>query len=232
MMQSLRWSRFISGTLLILCLGWSPALADYDPEKGIYFQAMLGAASYSHLSFAQQSTTDPSVEAESEITWMPVLGLCAGVPLLQKSVTLGLEGGALFSWMSDSVTAVGGGGTINVHIKNELYLVDLFFGPYLSADLGKSARIYVGAGPLWMIGQYDKRSDEDVSESETVREHGSSTASAVGAYARTGIEFKLNDGSWMGLGVRAFQSRLDFDNVSEKTDVKGLQLLITYTQGI
>lgn len=53
-----------------------------------------------------------------------------------------------------------------------------------------------------------------------------------GVYARTGIELKLGDGYWMGLGVRAFSSRLDFDSAADKTDVEGAQFLITYTFGI
>jgi hypothetical protein len=232
MMPSSRWSRIISGTFLILCLGWTPALAGDDLIKDIHIQVMLGATRYSDLSFEHQSTTDPSVEAKSEITVMPVLGVNGGLPLMQKNFTLGLEGGALFGWRNDSVTAVGqGGGTTRVYIDNELYLLDLFFGPYVSADLGKRARIYVGAGPLLMVGQYDKRSDEHISESETIREDETSMASGAGVYARTGIEFKFDDGSFMGLCVRTFETKLDFENLPEEADVKGLQLLITFTPG-
>ncbi|HWR68273.1 MAG TPA: hypothetical protein VN416_04565, partial [Desulfomonilia bacterium] len=57
----------------------------------------------------------------------------------------------------------------------------------------------------------------------------SSMASGVGLQARAGIEFKFEDGSLMGLCVRGFNSRLDFEDVAEDTDVKGLQFLITFT---
>ena len=55
--------------------------------------------------------------------------------------------------------------------------------------------------------------------------------SGTGLYARTGIEFKFEDGSYMGLCVRGFKSKLDFEDVPEDIDVKGLQFLITFTSG-
>jgi opacity protein-like surface antigen len=215
---------------LILCLGWTPVLAEDDSTEDAHIQVLLGATRYFDLNFQHRSTTDPSVEATSEITVMPALGISGGMPLLKGPVTLGLEGGALFSWRNDSVTAVGqGGGNVRVYIDNKLYLLDLFFGPYVIADLGQRTRIYAGAGPLLMVGQYDTSSDEHVSESETIREDESSMASGVGLQARAGIEFKFEDGSLMGLCVRGFNSRLDFEDVAEDTDVKGLQFLITFT---
>ncbi len=228
-MQSLCWSRVISGMFLVLCLGWTQAQAADDSKEEIFVQAMLGATHYSDLSFEQQSITDPSVEAESEISLMPTLGICGGMSLLKEPATLGLEGGVLFGWRSDSVTAVGHGGTIRVDIDSNLYLLDLFLGPYVSANLGQRWRIYAGAGPLMMVGQYDKRSDEHVSESETIREDKTSMAFGGGLYARTGIEFKFEDGSFMGLCVRGFRSRLDFEDVPEDIDVNGIQFLITFT---
>ena len=228
-MQSLCRGRIISGLLLILCLGWTPALADDDSTKDIHVQVMLGATQYSDLTFENQSTTDPSVEADSEISLMPTLGICGNMPLLKEPVTLGLEGGALFGWRNDSVTAVGRNGTLRVHFDNKLYLFDLFVGPYVSAKLGQHARIYVGAGPLLMVGQYDKRTDEHMSESETIREDKTSMVSGAGLYARTGIEYTFEDGSMMGLCVRGFKSKLDFEDIPEDTDVKGLQFLITFT---
>jgi hypothetical protein len=232
MMPSSHWSRIISGTFLILCLGWTPALAGDDSIKDIHVQVMLGATHYSHLSFKHQSMSDPSLEAESEITLMPVLGISGGIPLLKEPFTLGLEGGVLYGWKNDSVTAIGqGGSTTRVCFDNKLYLLDLFIGPYVSANLGHRTRIYVGAGPLLMVGQNDMSIDEHVSESETITAHERSMASGGGVYARTGIEFKFDDGSFIGLCVRTFESKLDFENVSEKADIKGLQLLITFTPG-
>jgi hypothetical protein len=228
-MQSLCRGRIISGLLLILCLGWTPALADDDSTKDIHLQVMLGATQYSDLNFKNQGTTDPSVEADSEISLMPTLGICGNMTLLKGSATLGLEGGALFGWRNDNVTAVGQNGTLRVYFDNKLYLLDLFLGPNVSTNLGQRSRIYAGAGPLLMVGQYDKRTDEHMSESETIREDKISMVSGAGLYARAGIEFMFEDGSMMGLCVRGFKSKLDFEDVPEDYDVKGIQLLITFS---
>lgn len=227
--QLLCWSRIISAVFLVGCLGWTPALAEDDSTKDVHLQVVLGGTQYSDLSFEHQSTTDPSVEADSEITVMPTLGICGVMPLLKKPFTLGLEGGVLFGWRNDNVTAVGQNGTLRVHFDNKLYLLDLFVGPYVSANLGQRTRIYLGAGPLLMAGQYDKRTDEQVSGSETIRDDKTSMVSGAGLYARTGIEFMFEDGSMMGLCVRGFKSKLDFEDIPEDTDVKGIQFLITFS---
>jgi hypothetical protein len=217
---------------LILYLGWTPALSADDWTNDLHFQVMLGATRFSDLTVEEQSTIDPSVEAESEINLMPELGICGGIPILKGSVDLGVEGGVLFGWRNDDVTAVGHDGTVRLHIDNQLYLFDFFVGPYVSTDLGRRIRIFAGAGPLFMVGQYDKKSDEQVSEgSEPMREDETSMVSGVGLYARTGIEYKFEDGSFMGLCIRGFNSRLDFEDVPEDIDVKGLQFLITFSPG-
>ena len=61
-MSSSRWSRIISGTFLILYLGWAPALASDDSIKDIHVQVMLGATQYSDLIFEHQSIRDSFVE--------------------------------------------------------------------------------------------------------------------------------------------------------------------------
>lgn len=228
-MHSSCWNRIVSGLLLIPCLGWSPALAAADPTKDIHIQVMLGATRYDDLAFESRSATDPSLEAESEISLMPTLGICGGLPLMKDAVTLGLEGGVIFGWRNDDVTAVGRDGNIRVYIDNKLYLLDLFLGPYMSVDPGKHTRIYAAAGPLLMVGQYDKSSNEEVSGGETLRDDETSMTSGAGMYARTGIEYRFEDGSMIGLCVRGFRSRLDFENLPEKVDVKGIQLLITFS---
>ena len=48
-------------------------------------------------------------------------------------------------------------------------------------------------------------------------------ATGDGVYARTGIEFKFEDGTSMGLCVRVFE------DVPEDINAKGLQFLITFT---
>ncbi|MCU0577786.1 MAG: hypothetical protein MUD15_13345 [Desulfobacterota bacterium] len=228
-MQSSYWARTIRGIFLVLCLGWTSVLAADESTKGIHVQVLLGATRYDNLSFEHQSATDPSVEAVSEITLMPALGICGAMPLLKDPVAMGVEGGALLEWRSDEVTAVGRGGALRVFVDNKVYLLDFFFGPYASVDLGPRARLYAGAGPLLMVGQYEKESDEEESGSETIRDDNTSMAFGAGFYARTGIEFRFEDESLIGICVRGFGSKVDFEDVPDDPDVKGFQILMTFT---
>lgn len=48
-----------------------------------------------------------------------------------------------------------------------------------------------------------------------------------GLGARAGIELRLGADVWLGLGVHAFTTTLDFDHVVVKTGMRGIQFLIT-----
>jgi hypothetical protein len=193
---------------------------------------MLGAVRYSNLNLNYQSPTDPALEATSTFTWMPLLGVSGGIPLMQKPVALGLEAGVLFSWMTDTVRANSANGSINIHVDNQLYLLDLFIGPYVSAEIKKRVRVYGGLGPLLMFGQNNNQANEYINDAPPTYVSNNSSAFGPGLYARTGIEFRLKNNSWMGVGVRGFMSRLNFNNVTGTTDINGIQLMITYSIGV
>jgi hypothetical protein len=236
-MKSWCGKKLIVWLLFVICIGGTPLFADdnSDQDTGSFqqsqVQVMLGAVRYSDLNLNYQSSTNPSVEATSTFTWMPLLGVSGGMPIIKNPVAFGLEGGALFSWMSDSVRASGGDGSITVHIENQLYLLDLFIGPYVSAEIAKRVRVYGGLGPLLMFGQNNNQSNEYISTPKNSYDSYNSSAFGPGLYARTGIEFRLKNNSWMGVGVRGFMSRLNFSNVSGKTDINGIQLMITTASG-
>jgi hypothetical protein len=237
-MKSWCGKKLIVCLFFVICLGGTPLFADddSDQDEGSFqqsqVQVMLGAVRYSNLNLDYQSSDYPSLEATSTFTWMPLLGVNGGMPIIKNPFAFGIEGGALFSWMSDSVRASGGDGSINIHIDNQLYLLDLSIGPYISAEIAKRVRVYGGLGPLLMFGQNNNQSNEYISTAQTSYDSYNSSSFGPGLYARTGIEFKLKNNSWMGLGVRGFMSRLNFSNVSGRTDVNGVQLMITYSVGL
>ncbi len=237
-MESWYGKKLIVSLLFVICMGGTPLFAgdDSDQDSGSFqqsqVQVMLGAVRYSDLNLNYQSSNYPSVEATSTFTWMPLLGVSGGMPIIKNPVAFGIEGGAFFSWMSDSVRASGGDGSISVHIDNQLYLLDLFIGPYVSAEIAKRVRVYGGLGPLLMFGQNNNQSNEYVSTPQATYDSYNSSSFGPGLYARTGIEFRLKNNSWMGVGVRGFLSRLNFSNVSGQTDVNGIQLMITYSVGL
>jgi hypothetical protein len=238
-MKSFNKKQIILWLLLVICMTGTPLFADDDTDQNTdadsysLVQVMLGTARYSNLNLNYQSTTDPNLEATSTFTWMPLIGIEGGVPIIKKPVSFGIEGGALFSWMTDTVSAVGTvPGQITLHVDNQLYLLDLSIGPYVSAEVGKRIRVYGGLGPILMFGQNNNQSNEYVTTSQTVYDSNTSSAFGPGIYGRAGVEFRLKNSSWMGIGARAFGSKLNFGNVSGTTDVNGFQLMITYTVGV
>jgi len=238
-MKSLCKKQIIFWLLLVIFIAGTPLFADDDTSQNAnddsysLVQVMLGAARYANLNLNYQSTEYPTVEATSTFTWMPLIGVEGGIPILKKPVSLGIEGGALFSWMTDSVRAAGTvPGQVTVHVDNQLYLLDLSIGPYVSAEMGKRIRLYGGLGPILMFGQNNNQSNYYVSASQTDYQTNTSSAFGPGIYGRAGIEFRLKNSSWMGIGARAFGSKLNFSNVSGTTNINGMQLMLTYTVGV
>jgi hypothetical protein len=237
-MKSLRIRYLAVWLFFAVFMGETPLFAngdqpgDTDATTQTLVQVMLGTVRYSNLNLNYQSTSDPSLEATSTLTWMPLIGVDGGIPIVQDPVALGIEAGVLFSWMSDAVSAYGGNGSINIHVDNQLYLLDLFIGPYVSAELKKQVRVYGGLGPLLMFGQNNNQANEYQGSTQAAYNSSSSSAFGPGLYARTGIEFSLKNNSWMGVGVRGFMSKLNFNNASGATDINGLQFMITYSIGV
>lgn len=227
--------------LLCLALLVIPAIVSASPlwaaDEDEYLmdvpvQAMLGATRFSNLKLDYASTKDPTVITGTSFEWMPSIGLAGAVPITRKPMEIGIEGGAVVSLQNDSVRAVGENGTIYITIHNDLVLCDLFIGPSISAIIRDRMKIYGALGPLMMIGWNNIQLDESSSGSVSSSSWDKATSLGVGLYARTGIEFRLNKSSWMGIGVRGFKSQLNFDNVSGKTDIQGIQMLLTYTARI
>jgi hypothetical protein len=231
------WAR--TGTICMaffsMLFAGTPLLAADDNDDfmvDVPVQVMLGAARYSNLNLDYSSSTDPSATAKTSFEWMPAIGISGAYPITKKPVEIGIEGGAIVSFQNDSVRAVGSNGSIYVNIHNDLVLCDLFIGPSINAEIKDKFRIYGALGPLMMIGWNNIQQDEYLNGSTTSLGWNKSSSVGVGLYARTGVEVRLNKSSWMGIGIRGFKSQLNFDNVSDKTDVQGFQLILTYTARI
>jgi hypothetical protein len=219
---------------IMLCTIVSTARAQTDWEEKTAVQALIGATHFNNLVLDVSYSTDGSIEAGTEYTWMPLIGISGQLPYMQaETFSAGLEGSALGGWRSRRVTVAGRNGALFVRFYNSLLLLDLSMGLYLSAGLGSAARVYAGAGPLLMFGisDIDTREVSTQGPAHNYR-HDRSSAFGVGLYGRGGIEFRLADRSLMGVGVRAFWTELDFDNVRDETRVRGVQFMITYTVGM
>ncbi len=234
MFDPLQYTRTAFVLVIMLCMPAAPALAQTEWEEKTAVQALIGASHFDSLILDVPHSLDSSVTAGTEYTWMPLIGIAGQLPFRQTDTyAAGLEGSVIAGWRSKSVTVIGNNGTLSVYVDNSLLLLDLSMGLFLSTELGSAARVYIGAGPLLMFGINDNDTREVATDGSTrERNHESSSAFGAGLYGRGGIEFRLADRSLMGVGVRAFSTRMDFDNVDDETSVRGIQFMITYTVGI
>ncbi|MEW6747757.1 MAG: hypothetical protein AB1486_33940 [Planctomycetota bacterium] len=196
-------------------------------------QVLLGAAFLGDddLEFESRSSTDPSLKAETDLSTMPLIGAFGQLPFAGSQTQVGMEAGLLFSWWRDSARVVAaGGGTAFVELDTSLVLFDFSAGAYVSSVLWDKLRVYAGAGPLLMFGYLDSEDEQgDAAGSVSVDETDSTFG--VGGYARTGIELRLPDRSFIGLGMRWLRTELDFSSDLEEVDIDGLQFGLTYTKG-
>ena len=109
-------------------------------------------------------------------------------------------------------------------------LVDASLGAFASTELGPT-RLYAGAGPLLLFGSLDSDEEETLSDGTVIEVDERDSAFGVGGYLRGGLEFRLPDGAFMGIGVRAMSSSLDFGSDLGDVDVRGIQAFISYTVG-
>ena len=192
-------------------------------------QGMLGALSLDHdIKFETESTDEPGNTAETSIGTLPLIGIAGQLPLAGRNVDIGFEAGIIFSWARDDAKAVStGNGTVLVRVDNDLYLTDVFAGIFISRVLANKVRVYIGAGPMMVFGQLDADIEEETFEDR----HDSDSDFGAGGYVRGGLEFRLPDGSFLGFGVRAFKSDLDFDDDLGDQDLSGVQGMLTFTTG-
>lgn len=187
-------------------------------------QALLGASLYDDgLKFERPDPGDPNNKAVADLTQMPLLGVAGQYRLTgDRSLEAGLDGALIFNWWKDSatVTAVGGGAAV-ISVSTRLFMTDISFGGYAATVLNDWLRLYAGAGPL-VIFASGRFGDETGSDSED--------GFGVGGYVRAGAEFRIDQGSFLGFGVRALTSDINFGGRIEDVDADGLQVMLTYTQ--
>lgn len=158
---------------------------------------------------------------------IPLIGFAFQNPEGGDRFEYGLEGGALFSWKSDtrSFTASGGGGggTISISLDIEDLLADLFFGIYTSYEPTYWFRAYIGAGPLIVYG---RRETEQTNPSTLETSSSSDSGWDVGGYARVGLDFILTDNWIFGIGIRGVKTGLTFSDSTGDVDVEGFQYYV------
>jgi hypothetical protein len=151
------------------------------------------------------------------------------------SLQLGFECGVLVSFGGDDRDTSGssGSGTVVVNVDNFLLLTDVFAGITLRRDFAAGPSLYAGAGPLLLFGHISGDFEEREVEGRVGLDWDESDdAFGAGGYVRAGVEFRLGDGSTMGVAVRAFTSTIDFDDSLGEVDIQGVQGLISYSKAL
>ena len=202
--------------ILVALSSFSPVYAQQE-EKPKIAQLMIG----------QMVITNDNDRVSGGDYDIPLIGFAFQNPYGGSRFPYGLEGGALFSWKSDTrsfaASGGGGGGTISVSLDIEDFLADIFFGVYSSYVPTYWFRAYVGAGPLIIYG---RRETEQVNSSTLQTESGSDSGFDVGGYVRIGVDFILTDDWILGVGIRGTKTGLTFTDSTGDVDVEGFQYYV------
>ncbi|MEP5766448.1 MAG: hypothetical protein ABJ308_17740 [Halieaceae bacterium] len=160
-----------------------------------------------------------------------------------SGLEMGVNAGIGVSWKGSDTRFAGrvenGQGTAVFRLDNEMLIVEGHIGPYLRGHLGSKVDFYLGAGPALIYAEHDGDDDND-NDDETpdpvfdddgniILTDDSSSDLIIGYYARTGIEYDLGAGKQWGLGVRYLGGEMDFNDTVGDFDLKGLQVLLTYS---
>lgn len=201
----------------------------YDTwEESYTVQALLGAVKYDDLKFESTdgSGGDP---VEIDMTTIPQLGGAWATIPKGETLQYGLEASFLLGFKFDDVSAYLSGSGSYVSISTSMWMFDFAGGGYANFWLTDSIRLYGAGGPLMVFASY--KSERDY-ESGTPDSSDSESAFGLGLYARTGVEFRIHQRGYLGLGARWNWSNADFTEVGGSSKVTGIAGFVTYTAGL
>lgn len=192
------------------------------PQTGGSSRWRKGAAllqGYFGASINNLERNGGGVRVEADDVELPSIGGGGQWKLAGDRIDIGLEGMLGFNWRASSTAFVVGGGGAAVAVDVDMFLMDLYGGPFASMFLGDSLRVYAGAGPMMQWAFYDERgfSSQDGS------------GFGVGYYARTGLDFELGRGSYLGFGVRWSDSSIDVGGNLGDVDLDGFLWMVTFS---
>ncbi|MBW1893303.1 MAG: hypothetical protein JRI91_06360 [Deltaproteobacteria bacterium] len=160
---------FFIGILAFLIFSGSIQVAAQENNNRIYVQGLMGTMRLyeGDFTFEGEPGSDESVVFEGDSIDIPYLGFSMQQVLGGDRLKYGVEGGFLASWKTEKWQVAVSNGTAYVHIKNSMFLGDLFFGGYTSMNIGKRIRLYLGGGPLLIYGQRKIDPEENYSSNES-----------------------------------------------------------------
>lgn len=215
-------------TALLLSAAANAQYHKYDDwDENYTVQALLGAVRYDDLKF---NTSDGTENVEIDLSLIPQLGGAWGTIPKGDRFQYGLEASFLLGFRFDKINyAYLGGGGAYVSISTSMWMFDLAGGGYANLWLTDSLRIYGAGGPLMMYSNY--RSEKDYTDT-TPNTSSTESVFGIGVYARTGIEFRVHQRGYLGLGARWNWANADFSEVGGDTKLSGIAAFVTYTAGL
>ncbi len=186
-------------------------------------QGVFGVMEFNDAT--QGSSDPPGIEVDSSDLSLPVLGGVFQQALRGDSLQLGVEGGFTFGFRGTHSTVLLPNSIVIV-ADNDVLLSDLFGGLYLNKYIGKSLRLYGGAGPLLQYGRVDVEYIDKFGVPQGVKGSGW----GVGLYARAGLEVELGRGTYVGVGVRWIDSHVNMSGPLEDLDYEAVQYMVTVSR--
>ena len=187
---------------------------------------MIGASYYSQVGVEGGG---PALGSQpNDLEQVPMLGGVFQHAMWGDRVDAGLEVGGTLGFKTGGGYIYAGGGGLYVNVKVDMYLFDLFGGPFVSVPIGESARLYGSAGPLMQFASWDQSAENPGDSSYNQ----SSTGFGTGVYARAGFEFQLTRAMLIGVGVRWTDSSVSLGSSLGDMDIEGTQAMVTFTAGV
>lgn len=205
------------------------AQSKYDSwNENFTSQALLGAVQYDNLKLDAPNSAG---QTEIDISLLPQLGGAWSTLPKGDRLQVGLETSFLLGFRFDKINYIyaGSGGTY-ISLSTSMWMFDLAGGGYVNLflDEGKKVRLYAGGGPLMLYADY--RTDADYSNSDP-SDSNHESAFGIGAYARTGFEFRVAEKGMLGLGARGTWANVDLSDAGGSSSLSGVALFATYTAG-
>jgi hypothetical protein len=199
----------------------TPKAPEWHPGQPL-MQGFLGVSEYQRVSVDDGGSGRVDGD-EGELDQIPLIGGGGQWKLGGERMDFGLEGLLSFGWRGDAEAFVIGGGGAAVAIDVDLFVFEIFGGPFASVFLGEKLRLYGAAGPLLQWADYSQ-------EGNGLADDGSGFG--AGWYARTGLEFVLPSRTLLGFGVRWSDSSVDLGSGLGDLELEGLQAVVTVSRGI
>jgi hypothetical protein len=194
-----------------------PAWKQWQP----LFQGFLGATFYDTVFRTGGNPFDVNGESGG-VNQMLMLGGGAQWKVGGESVDYGMEGLLSFEGRKDGA-AIASAGTVTVPIEVDLYVIDLYGGPFASTFLSDKLRVYGGAGPMLRYADYEQHRS-------ATGDHGSGLG--LGGYVRGGLEWVFPSHTMIGLGARWSDSHIGLSGDLGELHLQGYQVYLTLSRGI